>query len=106
VPAGLSFFTDSSDSTNAAQANTLFLGGLGGVRLARIQLTWGDGNSGDLAGPVTAQCQEELFVSQFGRIRALAQGPDGYLYFSTTNGDGRGVADPEGDRVFRVRPPS
>jgi hypothetical protein len=41
---------------------------------------------------------------QFGRLRALAEGPDGYLYFATTNRDGRGKNDPENDRIFKIVP--
>jgi len=41
---------------------------------------------------------------QFGRLRALGEGPDGYLYFGTTNRDGRGKHDPENDRIFRILP--
>src|SRR5688572_32127867 len=34
--------------------------------------------------------EEELFDGEYGRIREVAVGPDGALYFSTSNRDGRG----------------
>ncbi len=42
-----------------------------------------------------------LFSDYFGRIRDVAQGPDGYLYLATSNRDGRGNARVEDDRILR-----
>lgn len=44
--------------------------------------------------------QDELF-EDFGRIREVAVGPDGALYFSTSNRDGRGDPAASDDRIFR-----
>jgi len=44
---------------------------------------------------------EELF-GDLGRIREVAAGPDGALYFSTSNRDGRGDPAATDDRIFRV----
>jgi glucose/arabinose dehydrogenase len=40
--------------------------------------------------------------SKYGRLRALAVGPDGALYLGTTNRDGRIEAGPNDDRVLRI----
>jgi glucose/arabinose dehydrogenase len=40
--------------------------------------------------------------SAFGRLRALAEGPDGALYLGTTNRDGRLEPGPDDDRVLRI----
>ncbi len=50
--------------------------------------------------------EEILWRPQFGRIREVAEGPDGFLYFSTSNRDGQGddVLDPDDDRIILVRP--
>lgn len=47
---------------------------------------------------------ERLLENQFGRLRDLIQGPDGFLYFSTSNRDGRGNPGPEDDRILRIVP--
>jgi hypothetical protein len=39
---------------------------------------------------------------QFGRLRALGEGPDGCLYFSTSNRDGREKKGGEDDRILRI----
>jgi glucose/arabinose dehydrogenase len=46
--------------------------------------------------------REEELYSDLGRIREVAAGPDGALYFSTSNHDGRGDAAATDDRIFRV----
>lgn len=48
--------------------------------------------------------EEELF-EDLGRIREVAAGPDGALYFSTSNHDGRGDPAPTDDRIFRISAP-
>jgi glucose/arabinose dehydrogenase len=41
-----------------------------------------------------------------GRIRALAEAPDGTIYFSTSNRDGRGRPAADDDRIMRIVPQS
>lgn len=48
--------------------------------------------------------QEDLFKGQFGRVRDVSEGPDGYLYFCTSNRDGRGSPRPTDDRILRIVP--
>jgi glucose/arabinose dehydrogenase len=48
--------------------------------------------------------EERLFQNRFGRIRDVAEGPDGALYFSTSNRDGRGSPAPDDDRIMRLVP--
>jgi glucose/arabinose dehydrogenase len=69
-----------------------FFGALRGEALYRVVL---DGRS------VTKQ---EKIVTGLGRIRDVAQGPDGYIYFSTSNRDGRGRAAASDDRILRLVP--
>ncbi|MCE5280407.1 MAG: PQQ-dependent sugar dehydrogenase [Planctomycetaceae bacterium] len=47
---------------------------------------------------------ERLLEDQFGRLRAAAMGPDGHLYLTTSNRDGRGRPGPNDDRVLRLVP--
>jgi aldose sugar dehydrogenase len=48
--------------------------------------------------------QENLFTGTYGRIREVAEGPDGFIYFSTSNRDGRGSPAKEDDRIMRMVP--
>lgn len=48
--------------------------------------------------------EESLFRGQLGRIRAVAMGPDGHLYFTTSNRDGRGDPAPGDDHLLRIVP--
>jgi glucose/arabinose dehydrogenase len=48
--------------------------------------------------------EERLLSGQFGRVRAVAEGPDGAIYFTTSNRDGRGAPAPSDDRVLRLVP--
>ena len=48
--------------------------------------------------------QERLLERQFGRIREVAEGPDGALYFSSSNRDGRGSPASNDDRILRLVP--
>ncbi|HVF48638.1 MAG TPA: PQQ-dependent sugar dehydrogenase [Pyrinomonadaceae bacterium] len=48
--------------------------------------------------------QERLLDKQYGRIRDVAEGPDGAIYFSTSNRDGRGSPARDDDRIMRLVP--
>jgi glucose/arabinose dehydrogenase len=47
---------------------------------------------------------QDGIVKDYGRIRDVAEGPDGYLYFSTSNRDGRGKPAEDDDRILRLIP--
>jgi len=70
-----------------------FFGCLRGARIIRVSL---DGRN--VAG------QEDLLKGVYGRIREMAEGPDGLIYFSTSNRDGRGSAAKDDDRILRLVP--
>lgn len=44
------------------------------------------------------------FREEFGRLRAVRVGPDGHLYLSTSNTDGRGEPKEGDDKIIRVNP--
>ena len=44
------------------------------------------------------------FRGTFGRLRAIQIGPDGFLYISTSNTDGRGEPRPGDDKIIRINP--
>ncbi|MBX3293490.1 MAG: PQQ-dependent sugar dehydrogenase [Acidobacteria bacterium] len=68
-----------------------FLGCLRGAKIIRIVM---DGRK--------VVRQEDLLAGNVGRVREVAAGPDGYLYFSTSNRDGRGTPDKTDDRIMRL----
>jgi glucose/arabinose dehydrogenase len=49
------------------------------------------------------QSYEKLNISE-GRIREITVSPDGYIYFSTSNRDGRGNPNDKSDQIFRLEP--
>ncbi len=80
----------------------LFVAGMRGQQLRRIRVEKSPGSM-DAGWRVVEE--EPLFHKQFGRIRAVAVGPDGYLYFATSNRDSDGqeakLAAALDDRLFR-----
>lgn len=70
-----------------------FFGCLVGTRIIRVVL---DGRR--------VVRQENLLAEKYGRIREVAEGPDGFIYFSTSNKDGRGTAASDDDRIIRIVP--
>lgn len=56
-------------------------------------------------GPDGAVAGEEvLFDDEFGRLRDVEVGPDGAVYITTSNRDGRGSPDERDDRILRIAP--
>lgn len=47
---------------------------------------------------------EKLFQDDFGRLRDVATGPDGFLYLLTSNQDGRGNPNPNDDKILKIMP--
>ena len=70
-----------------------FFGCLRGERIVRVVL---DGRR--------VVSQEALLQGKYGRIRDVAEGPDGAIYFSTSNQDGRGKPAADDDRIIRLVP--
>lgn len=70
-----------------------FFGCLRGTRIIRVVL---DGRR--------VVSQENLLEGRYGRIREIAEGPDGLIYFSTSNRDGRGSPARDDDRIIRLAP--
>jgi glucose/arabinose dehydrogenase len=82
-PSGLAYF-----------GGSLWVACLRGQRLYRIPV----GADGSLADPAP------LFVGQYGRLRTVVAAPDGALWFTTSNRDGRGSPRDGDDRILQFRP--
>lgn len=74
-----------------------FFATLRGNHLHRLALT--------AAEPYRVGESERLLDGDFGRLRDVAVGPDGFLYVLTSNRDGRGSPAPDDDRLLRVPGP-
>ena len=70
-----------------------FFGCLRGTKIIRVIL---DGRR--------VVSEENLLDAKYGRIRDVAEGPDGFIYFSTSNRDGRGRPASDDDRIMRLVP--
>lgn len=90
APAGGMFYRGSK---LPAFTGNFFFGCLRGERISRVVT---DGR--------VVVSQENLLEHKYGRIRDIAEGPDGYIYFSSSNRDGRGNAAADDDRILRLVP--
>ena len=88
APAGATFVS------RGPWAGSLLFTGLRGQTLYRVVLDFND--------PRKVAMFERLLYRQFGRLRDIAEGPDGNLYLLTSNRDGRGSPKDDDDRVIRL----
>ncbi|HWS32552.1 MAG TPA: PQQ-dependent sugar dehydrogenase, partial [Actinoplanes sp.] len=80
--------TDEASPSGAAVAGgTLYVAGLKGERLWTVPLGGG-----------TAKAE---FTGEYGRLRTVAVAPDGSLWLTTSNTDGRGDPRRDDDRILR-----
>lgn len=95
APSGIAFYTGSQVP---AFRNELFVATLRGMALLRVRL--------DTADPRRVASIEPLVEGRYGRLRDIVTGPDGFLYFCTSNRDGRNTPVDTDDRIFRIIPAS
>jgi aldose sugar dehydrogenase len=82
----------------AIQGDWAYVGALRGRQLRRVLL---EQTAGAGSGWRAAK-EQVLFEDDLGRLRAVALGPDGYIYFTTSNWDGRGDPAETDDRILRL----
>jgi glucose/arabinose dehydrogenase len=75
-------------------AGSLLFAGLRGAALIRVTL--------DPGNPRSVVSTEELLKGQYGRLRDVVEGPDGAIYITTSNRDGRGRPAADDDRILRL----
>src|SRR5258706_150277 len=88
APAGAAFVT------RGVWADSMLFTGLRGQTLYRVAF--------DAKEPRKVAAFERFFVHRFGRLRDVAEGPDGAIYILTSNRDGRGRPTEDDDRVLRI----
>jgi glucose/arabinose dehydrogenase len=76
--------------------NNFFFGMLQGTGIHRLVL--------DEANPELILSHEDLPGLNIGRIREVTESPDGLIYFSTSNRDGRGNLNDGDDKIYRIVP--
>ena len=85
---------DASPSGLAFADGRLWMGALRGHRLWRIDVS-----------PAGRASQPKAFLTEdYGRLRTVATAPDGLLWMTTSNRDGRGDPTPDDDRVLLIQP--
>ncbi|HET7328584.1 MAG TPA: PQQ-dependent sugar dehydrogenase [Nocardioidaceae bacterium] len=84
---------EASPSGIAYLDGALWIGALQGERLYRVPV-----RKNGVGEP------EALFVNDYGRLRSVESTPDGDLWFTTSNRDGRGDPVPADDRILEIRP--
>jgi glucose/arabinose dehydrogenase len=98
-PAGMTFY---DGALLHPYRNDLFVATLRSESLIRIKFA-GTG------GSFRVEKIERWFARNkdsgvYGRLRDAVQGPDGALYFTTSNRDGRGSPRPGDDKIYRISP--
>ena len=48
--------------------------------------------------------KKEFFNNTWGRLRAIELGPDGFIYVTTSNSDGRGIKTSGDDKLIKINP--
>jgi len=84
---------DASPSGLAFLDGRLWLGALKGQRLWRVEENGSQ-----------ASAEQGFFVGTYGRVRTVVPSPDGNLWVTTSNRDGRGDPAAGDDRILLVRP--
>lgn len=92
--AGAAFY--SGDKLAASWEGDLVFATLKASQLRRVKLQPPDFR--------TAASTQVILDQSLGRLRSVALSPDGYLYFSTSNRDGRGQPRSGDDKVLRLVP--
>ncbi len=85
--------SEASPSGLAFADGRLWLGALRGERLWRVDV------DGRRAGDPT-----DFFVGDYGRLRTVVLAPDGNLWVTTSNRDGRGDPADSDDRILEITP--
>lgn len=105
-----------------SEGEEVALGTVGPVRHSTAEVTWAPGGlsyfegslymsglRGETLYEAVIEGEEivgwyEHLIGEYGRLRTVVAGPDGYLYLTTSNQDGRGEPASTDDRLIRLNP--
>ncbi|WP_433332290.1 PQQ-dependent sugar dehydrogenase [Spirillospora sp. CA-294931] len=82
--------SEASPSGLAFSCDRLYAAALRGTRLWQV--------------PLNGETPTSALQGAYGRLRTVSVGPDGWLWVTTSNRDGRGSPTPDDDRVVRFPP--
>jgi len=91
APSGATFV---QGNTFPQWTGSLLFGSLRGTTLWRL----------DIPGGGSPPNLEAIISGDYGRLRNVVEGPDGYIYILTSNRDGRGDPASDDDRILRIVP--
>ena len=83
---------EASPSGSAIVGDTLYIGALKGQAVLRVALSG-----------TSARKESPLFSQRYGRVRTTVAAPDGSLWFTTSNRDGRGEPKDGDDHILRLQ---
>jgi glucose/arabinose dehydrogenase len=92
-PGGASFYTGTAIPD---WRGSLLIGTLRSTHVHRVKFSAAD--------PSVVDVHEVYFQGQAGRLRDVVMGPDGAVYLTTSNCDGRGDCPRDGDKILRIIP--
>lgn len=95
-PAGICFYTG---NRLPHLKGDLFVATLKSRALIRIKF---EGNA--KIARIERWFAEDFNKGKYGRLRDVVTGPDGALYFTSSNRDGRGIPLPGDDKIYRILP--
>ena len=91
APSGSAFVT----RPGSAWTGDLLVAALAGTSLRRLEV---DG--------ARIGAEDVLLDGEYGRLRAVVEAPDGAIWVTTSNRDGRGAPADDDDRIVRIVPPA
>lgn len=93
APSGAMFYTG---DVFPQLKNNFFFALLKGQGIMRVEFSTDD--------PSKVTRTSQLPEVKVGRVREVIQGPDGFIYFTTSNTDGRGTKKSGDDHIYRIVP--
>jgi aldose sugar dehydrogenase len=91
-PGGLAYYTGSAIPE---WRGSVLIATLSSRHLQRVELS--------VSGRRVSLERNEVYLQgQYGRLREVIQAPDGSLYVTTSNCDGRGACGPDQDRILKI----